>query len=77
MKKAKLFRNGQSQAIRLPKDFRLEGSEVYIKRQGNCLVVIPATDSWASLVESLDEFSPDFMAEREQPGSAEEREPLP
>ena len=35
MRTAKLFRNGQSQAVRLPKEFRFDGDEVWIKRVGN------------------------------------------
>ena len=41
MKTAKLFRNGQSQAVRLPKEFRFEGEFVYIKRSGNAIVLLP------------------------------------
>ena len=67
MKTAKLFRNGQSQAVRLPKEFRFEGDEVFIKRSGNVVVLIPATHSWDALFGSLDKFSADFMDERNQP----------
>ncbi|MDP8568755.1 type II toxin-antitoxin system antitoxin VapB [Methylophilus aquaticus] len=67
MKTAKLFQNGQSQAVRLPKEFRFEGDEVFIKRSGNAVVLIPANHSWDSLFSSLDQFSDDFMAERAQP----------
>ncbi len=67
MQTAKLFKNGQSQAVRLPKEFRFEGDQVYIKKVGNTVVLIPMKNSWQSLVESLNEFSDDFMNEREQP----------
>ena len=67
MQTAKLFMNGQSQAVRLPKEFRLEGSEVYIKKSGSSIVLIPANGSWDTLTASLDEFSDDFMADRAQP----------
>lgn len=67
MKTAKLFQNGQSQAVRLPKEFRFEGDEVIIKRSGNAVVLIPANQSWAALVGSLDKFSEDFMVGRNQP----------
>lgn len=67
MKTAKLFQNGQSQAVRLPKDFRFEGDEVIIKRSGNAVVLIPANHSWDSLADSLDKFSADFMDVRSQP----------
>ena len=67
MKTAKLFRNGQSQAVRLPKEFRMEGDDVFIKKVGNAVVLIPRSRSWDSLIDSLSKFSADFMRERDQP----------
>lgn len=67
MKTAKLFQNGQSQAVRLPKEFRFEDDHVYVKKSGNVVILIPAHNSWQSLVDSLDKFSDDFMSERKQP----------
>jgi antitoxin VapB len=67
MKTAKLFRNGQSQAIRLPKEFRFEGEAVFIKKMGNATVLLPMNNPWASLVNSLQKFSNDFMSDRNQP----------
>ena len=67
MKTAKLFQNGRSQAVRLPKEFRFKGNEVFIKKQGNVVVLIPTRDPWNSLIDSLDLFSDDFMESREQP----------
>lgn len=74
MKTAKLFSNGRSQAVRLPKEFRFEGDEVYIKRVGNAVVLLPHQDSWRVLYESLGGFSEDYMEDREQPAWEEERE---
>ena len=68
MKTAKLFKNGDSQAVRLPREFRFSGSEVLIKRTGNAVVLLPKTKSWETLLSSLDQFSDDFMDERDQPG---------
>lgn len=67
MKTAKLFHNGQSQAVRLPKEFRFEGDEVIIKRSGNAVVLIPSNHSWDSLVGSLGKFTVDYMENRNQP----------
>ena len=67
METAKLFKNGQSQAVRLPKEYRFEGEEVYLKKIGNTVILIPIKNSWAPLIDSLDEFSSDFMNDREQP----------
>ena len=66
MKKAKLFQNGKSQAVRLPREFRFSGTEVYIKRQGNGVLLVPKEDPWKALEESLSMFSDDFMSERQQ-----------
>lgn len=67
MRVAKLFQNGQSQAVRLPKEFRFQGNEVYIKKMGNAAVLIPTNEPWKSLLNSLDKFSKDFMETRNQP----------
>ncbi len=67
MNTAKLFKNGKSQAVRLPKQFKFMGSEVYIKRIGRNVILIPKDDPWESLISSLDDFSDDFMVKREQP----------
>ncbi len=67
MDTAKIFKNGKSQAIRLPKEYRFQGSKVYVKQIGNAVVLIPEQDSWQTLIESLAQFSDDFMLERQQP----------
>ena len=67
MDTAKIFQNGQSQAIRLPKEYRFRGTKVYVKRMGNAVVLLPEHDSWQPLIDSLSMFSDDFMAERNQP----------
>jgi antitoxin VapB len=64
---AKIFKNGKSQAVRLPKEFRFDGVEVYIKRIGRQVILIPKDEPWESLMSSLDRFTPDFMSERVQP----------
>jgi antitoxin VapB len=72
-KTAKLFSNGQSQAVRPSKDFRFKGDAVYIKKCGSAVVLIPLVISWDSLFASVDKFSKDFMAERNQPGQQKRR----
>lgn len=67
MRTAKLFQNGQSQAVRLPKEFRFEGDEVLIQRVGNAVVLLPKSRSWEVLIQSLDKFPADFMEDRAQP----------
>lgn len=76
MKTAKLFKNGESQAVRLPKEFRFEGDEVLIKKAGNAVVLLPKKKSWEALVDSLSQFTSDFMVDRKQPSKNDRREPL-
>ena len=76
MQTAKLFKNGQSQAVRLPKEFRMAGKEVYIKKQGEAIVLLPKEKSWAPLFESLNHFEKDFRIERNQPEENQKREPM-
>lgn len=64
---AKLFINGQSQAVRLPKAFRFKGNSVFIKKMGNAIVLLPMDNPWESLFDSLHKFSNDFMESRDQP----------
>lgn len=61
---AKLFQNGRSQAVRLPKAYRFSGERVFIKRFEKGIVLLPDEDSWESLIESTAKFSTDFMEMR-------------
>lgn len=76
MQTAKIFRNGGSQAVRLPKECQFSGDEVYVNRIGNVVVLFPRTMGWDALAESLSGFSEDFMAERPEIPEAEIRKPL-
>lgn len=76
MDTAKLFTNGRSQAVRLPKAYRFEGSEVFIKKVGDAVMLIPFSQSWQTLIDSLDQFSDDFMGSREQPPIQERESPF-
>jgi antitoxin VapB len=66
MQIAKIFINGRSQAVRLPKDFRFDSDDVFIKKIGKLVVLIPKDDPWASFEKSLDQFTDDFMENRTQ-----------
>jgi len=68
MKTAKIFRSGNSQAVRIPKEFQMEGDEVEILKRGSSLVLRPKKASWNTLVRSLQKFTADFMeGGRKQP----------
>jgi len=67
-KTAKVFRSGNSQAVRIPKDFLIDADEVEIHKRGDAIVLRPKLRSWKPLLESLNKFSGDFMTgERAQP----------
>ncbi len=75
VERAKIFQSGRSQAVRLPKEFRFNGSEVFVKRIGKAVVLLPMDDAWDSLTQSLALFSEDFMVERGQ-SQEQQREEL-
>ena len=75
MKIAKIFENGRSQAVRLPKEYRFSDSEINANKMGDIVLLIPKKSKWNSLIESLNIFTDDFMNERNQ-GSFEKREKL-
>ncbi|PWG62714.1 antitoxin [Sediminicurvatus halobius] len=64
---AKIFTSGRSQAVRLPKSLRFEGTEVIAKRFGNGVLLLPVDAPWEVMQEALEEFEPDFQMGREQP----------
>ena len=67
MQTAKIFQNGRSQAIRLPKEFRVDAHEVYLKKTPEGFLVIPR-DPWEIFFEGVEELSDEFMATgRRQP----------
>ncbi len=76
MDKAKLFANGRSQAVRLPKAYRFDGDEVLIKRIGHAVVLLPKVRPWQTLFDSLEQFEPNLRLEREQPPEDQARKSL-
>ena len=76
MEVAKLFLNGGSQAVRLPKNCRFSGGEVFINRIGNVVILTPKENSWAEMLSSLDLFTDDFLAEGVEDLPVQERETL-
>jgi antitoxin VapB len=76
MKEAKLFTNGQSQAVRLPKEFRFGGKSVYIRRLGDAILLLPHRKPWSSLINACGRFTEDFMATRDQGGVQKRESPF-
>ncbi|HEY4330356.1 MAG TPA: type II toxin-antitoxin system VapB family antitoxin [Phycisphaerae bacterium] len=73
---AKVFKNGRSQAVRLPKDFRFKGKKVAIAKIGGAVVLYPAEKAWDIMQYAVDHFTDDFMASRDQPTDADKRRSL-
>lgn len=77
---AKLFTNGSSQAVRLPKEFRFNGTEVYVQKVGSSVMLVPKDKAWETFMEGINEFSDDYLEKAEErPAnmqSFEEREKL-
>ena len=61
MMTAKVFENGRSQAVRLPKQCRFQTDEVHVNKIGDIVMLIPKDSKWQGLLHSLDLFSEDFM----------------
>ena len=68
------FKNGQSQAVRLPREIALPGKGVHVRRVGRGVLLVPKEDLWAAVSAALDLFTDDFMAQRAQP-TQDERAP--
>lgn len=78
MKLAKLFSNGRSQAVRLPKDCRFTQGEkeVYVHKMEGMVMLIPKKNPWGPLLHSLGKFTDDYMNDRSQPSNQDSREDL-
>ena len=63
MMTAKVFENGRSQAIRLPKECRFSSDEVMVNKIGDIVILIPKHSKWDSFMKAIDMFSDDFMAD--------------
>jgi len=61
METTKVFKSGNSQAVRLPKEYRLYGDEVGIKKVGRSIVLFPKDQAYEILLEGISGFTDDFM----------------
>lgn len=76
MMTAKVFENGRSQAVRLPKEYRFATDEVAVNKIGDIVLLMPKTNKWSSFMQAVDMFSDDFMEEGRSTGLGQEREEL-
>ena len=76
MMTAKVFENGRSQAVRLPKECRFNTDEVAVNRIGDIVLLMPKTNKWSSFMQAIDMFSDDFMQDGRDGRSEQERDEL-
>ena len=76
MKTAKIFNNGRSQAVRLPKDFQFQADQVFIQKHGDAVILVPQEKAWAVFMEGINSFSDDFMEDGRVQGNEQERDKL-
>jgi antitoxin VapB len=68
MLSSKVFTSGNSQAIRLPKEYQVQEKELYIQKIGSTIILFPKNNPWEMFEQSINEFSDDFMIDgRNQP----------
>lgn len=65
MKTAKIFKNGRSQAVRLPREFRFDCEEVFVQKQGDKVILSAKEPGWDEFFDSVSVFGEDFLSERE------------
>ena len=76
MMTAKVFENGRSQAIRLPKECRFTSDEVMVNKIGDIVILLPKQNKWDSFMRAIDMFSDDFMADGRATDISQKREAL-
>ena len=76
METAKVFENGRSQAVRLPKKFRFDVDEVVVQQLGDAVILVPRDSLWKTLLEGLDGFTADMFEGGRQQGPQQERQTL-
>lgn len=76
METAKVFENGRSQAVRLPKKFRFDVEEVVVQQLGAAVLLVPKESLWQTFLEGLDGFTSDVFEDGRDQGVQTERDPL-
>ena len=76
METAKIFENGRSQAVRLPKKYRFSGEEVLVQRLGQAVMLVPKEECWQTFLNGIDSFSDDFFKDGRFSEDQAEREIL-
>lgn len=59
----RVFKSGNSQAVRLPLEFRIDEEQVFIRREGKSIIITPIPNTWEGFMEGCDKLSDDFSIE--------------
>lgn len=76
METAKIFENGRSQAVRLPKKFRFDVEEVVVQQLGDAVLLVPKESLWQTFMDGLNSFTDDIFPDERDQGMQEVRESL-
>jgi antitoxin VapB len=76
MQTARLFINGRSQAVRVPKEFQFKGDDVYIQKIGDAVMLFPVDKQWKTFLHGLNSFSGDFLSGGRDQGLDQARDEL-
>ena len=76
MQSAKIFQNGRSQAVRIPKEFQFMDQEVFIQKHGDAIILVPHDKAWEVFLDGLNTFSEDFFVEGRDQGQDQDREQM-
>ena len=76
METAKIFVSGNSQAVRLPKEYRFPGTEVGIRKVGNIAILFPVDQAWETFLDGLNGFTDDFLSDGRQQQLEQARESI-
>lgn len=76
METAKIFENGRSQAVRLPKKFRFDAEEVVVQQLGKAVLLVPKEYLWETFMDGLEGFTDDIFEEGRDQGTQEKRTDL-
>lgn len=76
MLSSKVFISGNSQAIRLPKEYQVQDKELYIQKIGSTIILFPKSNPWEMFEQSINEFSDDFMIDGRNQPEQQKRESL-
>jgi antitoxin VapB len=76
MQTARLFINGKSQAVRLPRECQFKGEDVCVQKIGEAVILFPKDKEWETFLHGLNNFSDDYLSEGRDQGQNQAREEI-